>query len=40
MTEFEAEIDEKIIKTRVIDKETAKEKYDDAVAGGKAAVMA
>ena len=40
MIKFEATIDDRVISTRVIDKQAAKERYDDAVAGGKAAVYA
>ena len=32
-------IGDSIISTKIIDKESAREKYDDAVAGGKAAVL-
>ena len=40
LTKFEAIIEDRVINTRVIDKESARERYDDAVAGGKAAVIA
>ena len=40
LAKFQAVIDDKVIVTKVQDKESAKEKYEDAVAGGKAAVLA
>jgi len=40
LADFEAAIDEKVITTKVREKEHAKEIYDDAVASGKAAVLA
>ena len=40
ITRLDAKIMDKIVSTQVIEKEDAKEKYDDAVAGGKVAVLA
>ena len=40
LSKFEAVIGDKVVKTKVTDKETAKENYDDAMASGNAAVMA
>lgn len=40
LSKFEAVIDGKTVYTKVTNKETAREAYDDAIAGGKAAVMA
>ena len=40
LTKFEAQINDRVINTRVIDKTVARERFDDAVAGGKAAVIA
>ena len=40
LAKFEAIIDGKVVQTRVIEKEHAKIKYEDAVASGKAAVIA
>ena len=40
MVKFEAEIEDRVISTKVIQKTKAHELYDDAVAAGKAAVIA
>ena len=40
LIKFEAQIDNKTIETKVEAKEKAKEKYEDAVASGNAAVLA
>ena len=40
LAKFEAVIDDKVVVTKVTEKESAKEKYDDAIAGGNAAVLA
>ena len=40
LASFEAKIGDRVINTKVTEIESAKEAYDDAVAGGKAAVMA
>ena len=40
LTDFEANIDDRVIKTKVKDKEDAEAQYDDAVAKGNAAVLA
>ena len=40
LAKFEASIEDKVVVTKIIKKEKAREKYDDAVAGGNAAVMA
>ena len=40
LAKFEAIIDDKIVETKVIEKEKAKERYEDAIASGNAAVMA
>lgn len=40
LAKFEAIIDDKVIETKVIRKEKAQEKYEDAVASGNAAVLA
>jgi len=40
LAKFEAIIDSKTVETKVMKKEKAQERYDDAVAGGNAAVMA
>ena len=40
LAKFDAIIDDRVVYTKVTEKEKAKEQYDDAVAGGKAAVLA
>jgi len=40
LSRFEAVIDDTVVFTKVTEKETAQEKYDDAIASGNAAVMA
>lgn len=40
LSKFEAVIDDRVIETRVLEKEKAQEKYEDAVASGNAAVLA
>ena len=40
LSKFEAIIDDKVVETKVVEKEKAKEKYEDAIASGNAAVMA
>ena len=40
LAKFEAVIDDKVVETKVMEKEKAQEKYDDAVASGNAAVIA
>lgn len=40
LAKFEAVIDDRVVATKVMEKEKAKEKYDDAVAQGNAAVLA
>ena len=40
LADFDAKIDDRVIQTKVKDKEEAKEDYEDAVAGGNAAVIA
>ena len=40
LVSFEATLDDKVIKTQIKEKESAKEQYDDAIAGGRAAVLA
>ena len=40
LAKFEAVIDDKVIETKIMEKEKAKEKYGDAIASGNAAVMA
>ena len=40
LANFSAKIGDRTINTKVIEKEKAKEKYDDAIAGGHTAVMA
>ena len=40
LCKFEASINDKIIVTKVTSKEAAKEKYEDAMASGKAAILA
>ena len=40
LSKFEARIGDKVVHTKVTDKEKAKEVYDDAIAGGHAAVHA
>ena len=40
LSKLSAQIDGKIVETKVQSKEEAKETYDDAIAGGNAAVMA
>ena len=40
LAKFEAMIDNRVVATKVMEKEKAKEKFDDAIATGQAAVMA
>lgn len=40
LAKFEAMIDNRVVATKIMEKEKAKEKFDDAVASGNAAVMA
>ena len=40
LANLEVSIDDRVMITKIIDKEDAKEKYDDSVAAGKAVVMA
>ena len=40
LAKFEASIDERKIVTKVVQTARAKERYDDAIAGGKAAIIA
>ena len=40
LAKFEAIIDDKVVETKVMKKEKAQEKYEDAIAGGHAAVLA
>ena len=40
LAKFEATIDDRTIYTKVAEKGSAREKYDDAIAGGKAAILA
>jgi len=40
LANFEAIIDQTVVATKIFEKEKAKEKYDDAIASGNAAVLA
>ena len=40
LSKFEAVINDRVVETKVMKKEKAQERYDDAVAGGNAAVFA
>lgn len=40
ITRFEVQIDDRVMQTRIIEKKSARERYSDAVAGGKAAIVA
>ena len=40
LAKFEAVIDDKVVQTKVMTKEKARERYDDAIASGNAAVIA
>ena len=40
ISNFKAEIDGKVINTKIMELETAEEKYEDAMASGKVAIMA